>query len=54
MASASKCDRCGTLYEPPKCRPYISLIEDKHHGTSYFDLCPKCQSELEKWLEERW
>ena len=56
MSKALKCDRCGALYEydfqlylrsyyvGKECHPY----EDKR-----LDLCPNCQTELEKWIEER-
>ena len=52
MASAKKCDRCGTLYEK-FCAPAIEIVEYHHgYGETIKDLCPECQITLEKWLKE--
>lgn len=65
MASAKKCDRCGTLYER-----YASTINKKYNFNGLalrkythdspnpneywvgkvFELCPECSRELESWL----
>lgn len=52
MSRAYKCDRCGTLYE--------FNLEDRRDGTlfmgkrpytnTFFDLCPQCQKEIERWF----
>lgn len=56
MSQAYKCDRCEALYERNyelyRFKHYICL--DNHPLTdTVVDLCPRCQEELEKWLEER-
>lgn len=49
---AAKCDRCGKLYETPKCVPNIRVFEYKHpYGDSRYDLCPECQKKLEEFLK---
>lgn len=51
MANAKKCDRCGTFYTA-KCNPDL-IVKMYYHGYGdlYYDLCPKCTAELEKWLK---
>ena len=56
MSKANKCDRCGVLYEY-NWENYIHkhyINKDCHPYPDYrIDLCPNCQTELEKWLKER-
>lgn len=53
MANAYKCDVCGHLY----VRSYVPDITIKHYRHGYgedrYDLCPKCQEELETWLKQK-
>ena len=51
MASAKKCDVCGTLYEQD-VRPYIRVVHEMFQGEEIYDLCPECQSKLETWLDD--
>ena len=52
MANAYKCDVCGTLY----IRNYVPDITVQHYHHGYgedrYDLCPKCQEKLERWLKQ--
>lgn len=61
MALAKKCDRCGNLYEPKDmdiCGAIVnglSLISRDEQNTRavsrrYFDLCPECMDEFEKFM----
>ena len=53
MANAYKCDVCGGLYTR-ECVPDITVQKYTHYyGESRYDLCPKCQKELEDWLNQR-
>lgn len=56
MSHAYKCDRCGALYER-NIELYIHkhyiCLENHPYSDTEIDLCPNCQVELEKWLEER-
>ena len=54
MAVASKCDRCGLLYEQLKAVPNLRLIHYYHpFGDERYDLCPECQKELEEWIKAK-
>ena len=54
MSEVNKCDRCGTLYEYDY-NFYIgkhNIYKDCHPYSDYqIDLCPDCQTELEKWIK---
>lgn len=64
MASAKKCDRCGTLYEGKEISKKLKLKGINYevvtscfniafsgsHYTETFDLCPKCSEKYEKFL----
>ncbi len=50
MASAKKCDVCGTLYEQD-VRPHIRVVHEMLQGEEIYDLCPECQKKLENWLD---
>ena len=53
MSNAYKCDVCGGLYTR-ECVPDITVQKYTHYyGESRYDLCPKCQKELEDWLNQR-
>lgn len=53
MSNAYKCDVCGGLYTR-ECVPDITVQKYNHgYGESRYDLCPKCQKELEDWLNQR-
>lgn len=52
MSSAYKCDRCGILFSNREyavdCVLVKSLLpRDDYHE---YDLCPRCQAELERWF----
>lgn len=50
--TAYECDRCGTLFKR-ECMPKTTIaIEEGLWGFHHLDLCPKCQEELENWLDE--
>lgn len=56
MASAFKCDRCGTYYgeetEPKTFRvQYLSPAVKDLQRWWYLDLCPICQEKLEKFIK---
>lgn len=48
MSDAKKCDKCGALYELSEAEGRLKLIgaHEKDVKNS-FDLCPKCQNELD-------
>ena len=62
MASAKKCDRCGTLYKGEEISKKLKGFNRKvvtscfnvafsgTHYTETFDLCPKCSEKYEKFL----
>jgi hypothetical protein len=62
MASAKKCDRCGTLYEGKEISKKLkgfnyevvtscfNIAFSGSHYTETFDLCPKCSEKYEKFL----
>ena len=53
MSNAYKCDVCGSLYTRD-CVPDITIRRYIHsYGEHRYDLCPKCQKELEDWLNQR-
>ena len=53
MAAAWKCDVCGDLFER-ELVPDVRVVVYKHgYGDFRKDLCPKCQAELEDWLNKR-
>lgn len=51
MGDAKKCDRCGALYEISEAGGRFKLIgaHEKDVKKS-FDLCPKCQNELDLFI----
>ena len=56
MASARKCDRCGTLYEPYNGTNGVMLIRVGDVSIPLYsgnpkDLCPECMKLLEKFLD---
>lgn len=63
MASAKKCDRCGTLYDTPRitgklstypCTFNFSEIElsiEGSHNTVTFDLCNDCAKKYIEFLK---
>ena len=52
MANAKQCDRCGDLYPAVICVPDIRISKYVHcYGNQWIDLCPNCQSQLERWLK---
>lgn len=52
MANALQCDRCECLYKATICVPAIRIYKDIHpYGDTMIDLCPACQSQLERWLK---
>ena len=54
MEDIKKCDRCGTLYEMPERNKLTITKEIGFFNFKTLALCPQCQKELEKWLEEKW
>lgn len=52
MINSYKCDRCGALYSNPtnESNKYTILRSD-HIVDGHIDLCPKCQEQLRKWVE---
>lgn len=50
MSDASKCDRCGSFYEPYKEQGYIIMRRDLE---GYIDLCPVCADSFRSWLTLR-
>lgn len=53
MANAKLCDRCNRLYVSP-ITPDVRINKYVHpYGDSWVDLCPHCQEQLEKWLDEK-
>ena len=52
MANAKQCDRCESLYKATIYVPAIRINKDNHpYGDTWIDLCPNCQSQLERWLK---
>lgn len=52
MATASKCDICGKLFDPPKYVPDIRIHVYHHgYGEQVLDLCNDCQAQLEVWIQ---
>lgn len=49
MSKANKCDRCGTLYEHEIYSNKL-FIGRRPYNNEFFDLCPMCQKNLEKWF----
>lgn len=50
--TAYECDRCGALFKR-NCVPETTITIDQHpNGLQRLDLCPKCQKELENWIDE--
>lgn len=51
MSNAKKCDRCGVYYDP-----YDRLILVRRSNwvsqREFFDLCPKCNHKLERWMNK--
>lgn len=48
--TAYECDRCGTMFKR-ECLPETIIAIDQHpNGYQHLDLCPKCQEELENWI----
>ena len=53
MANAYKCDVCGDLFTR-ECVPDVRVVIYRHgYGEFRQDLCPKCQKELEDWLNQK-
>lgn len=66
MATVTKCDRCGTIYNPmtiiveeQDCKFLgsdeswrLSITKElwPHAGEMKIDLCPNCKAELNDWL----
>jgi hypothetical protein len=59
MAEASKCDRCGKLYEPEKgavrIEYYVTIRKDTKgawYSNGYeAELCPPCSKEFLKFIK---
>ena len=49
--NAYKCDRCGTLFERDSVPERSIAIKHSPYGFECLDLCPKCQEELENWID---
>jgi len=50
-----RCDRCGEVYDNyvgnntvGRCE--FNMDDEQTNTEEYFDLCPKCNKELESWL----
>lgn len=63
MSTVTKCDRCGTIFNPMNIEeqdrnfgpdePWrLSLTKDlwPHPGEMKIDLCPNCKASLNDWL----
>lgn len=53
MSSAYKCDRCGKLFEKYKNQgtsDFFNVTRNPNFSNNCLDLCPKCNSELQKWV----
>ncbi len=53
---ALMCDLCRDFFERPKQMPKYKLSETSNTTSRYtkaYDLCPKCQEALGKWIEEK-
>lgn len=51
MSDAKKCDKCGALYEISEAGGRFKLIGAHEKDTkNSFDLCPKCQNELDLFI----
>lgn len=48
-----KCDRCGCCYSPYDLTLKDGTIEKYSAGlrTDYYDLCPECIKEFERWIK---
>lgn len=53
MASAYKCDVCGTLFTRDIIPDVRLIIYRRGYGDFRQDLCPKCQKELEDWCNKK-
>lgn len=51
MENAKKCDRCGSLYELPKCSNAYLIIHRNRPYDRCIDLCPKCYEEFKQWIK---
>lgn len=61
MAIVKKCDRCGNYFEDEECiekditnRICLGIKNVKtetYRRQDYFDLCPKCGEEIDKWFK---
>lgn len=53
MANALQCDRCKALYLAQMVVPDIRINKYVYYGdqSQWIDLCPACQSQLERWLK---
>lgn len=52
MATAYKCDACGSLYEARFPCPMVSVVVDQrpYPDKTRCDLCPACQKKLEDFI----
>lgn len=50
--NAYECDRCGTLFKRDSVPKKSVTIDRRPWDFQRLDLCPKCQEELENWLDE--
>lgn len=53
MASAKKCDRCGSYYDFVKGQPFSIMIFNYNEiaNNKIFDLCPDCMAKLHNWID---
>ena len=54
MSKACKCDRCGKFFEPtnyPTKPVYYVTKTPPGYCTIEYDLCDKCQDDLEEFME---
>ena len=52
---AYKCDRCGNLFEKyagQGTRRFYSVTRDPCSSGNCLDLCPKCNDELQEWVDK--
>lgn len=50
------CDLCGDFFSHPKKLPKYKLAQISETSSRYtksMDICPKCQDDLAKWIEEK-
>lgn len=54
MASAKKCDRCGSFYENKSKMfdNYYSITKKTPLVYDDVDLCPDCEIKLSEWINE--